>query len=85
MVRTKITQDTEFPVITALSRRAIEASIRELQDRDRLTIALRMALREGADINELSEASGLTPETIRQSAGRELLILSDLELTAGLV
>lgn len=85
MIRAKLTYDTEFPVIAALSRRAIETSIRELQDRDRLTIALRTALREGADINDLSEASGLTPEAIRTSADRELLVLSDLELTAGLV
>lgn len=80
-----ITYESGFPVIAALSRRMIEASIRELQERDRLTIALRTALRDGADINDLSEASGLTTDEIRARASRELHVLSDLELTAGMV
>jgi hypothetical protein len=60
-------------------------SIRDLQDQDRLTIALKTAIRNGADINSLSEASGLTPAEIVRRIDSELIVLSDLELIAGLV
>jgi hypothetical protein len=83
--RHSITYDTGFPVIAALSKSAIESSIRDLQDQDRLTIALKTAIRNGADINSLSEASGLTPAEIVRRIDSELIVLSDLELIAGLV
>lgn len=79
------TIEREFDVIAALSERAIEASIRELRERDRLTIALRTAMRNGADINELSAQSGLTPADIRDRCGQELNILSELEFAVGMV
>lgn len=67
-------------VIASLREGLIRDSIRELESRDRLTIGLREALREGADINDLSEASGLTVDEIRRRTQRELHVLSELEL-----
>lgn len=69
--------------ITALSERAIRSSVHELESRDRLTIALREALRNGADINTLSADSGLTVADIRRRTTGSLHILSELELLAG--
>lgn len=69
--------------ITSLRRGNIQDAIRELESRDRLTIALREALQYGTDINDLSEASGLTVDEIRRRTNRELFILSELELLAG--
>jgi len=69
--------------ITALSERAIRSSINELESRDRLTIALREALRNGMDINTLSADSGLTVADIRRRTERGLHVLSELELLAG--
>lgn len=72
-----------YSTIAALSQRVIHASIRELTEQDRLTIALRTAIRSGANINDLSEASGLTPAEIRLRMGRELNVISELEMLAG--
>lgn len=69
--------------IAALSEWAIRSSIRELEDRDRLTIALRQALQMGANINDLSAVSGLTVAEIRRRTDGPLNVLSDLELLAG--
>lgn len=68
--------------IACLSEWAISASLRELESRDRLTIALREALRYGADINELSAITGLTPIEIRRRAHSDLSVLSELETLA---
>jgi hypothetical protein len=68
--------------LTKLSEWAIEASIEELRSRDRLTIALRDALKHGADINELSAITGLTCIEIRRRANGELNVLSELEVLA---
>lgn len=69
--------------ISTLSEWAIRDTIRELESRDRLTIALREALRNGADINDLSAVSGLTVEAIRRRTDSPLFVLSELELLAG--
>jgi hypothetical protein len=70
--------------IAALSEWAIRSSIKELEDRDRLTIALRQALRYGADINDLSADSGIPVAEIRRRTRSPLNVLSDdLELLAG--
>lgn len=69
--------------IAALSEWAIRSSIRELESRDRLTIALRQALRNGADINDLSAVSGLPVAEIRRRTEGSLNVLSDLELLTG--
>lgn len=66
--------------IAALSDWAIRSSIRELESRDRLTIALREALRNGANINDLSAVSGLTVQDIRRRTEGSLHVLSELEL-----
>jgi hypothetical protein len=85
MTAMNLTINDELDVIAALSERAIEASIHELSHRDRLTLALRSAIRSGVDINDLSALSGLTPEDIRNRCSRELHVLNDLELAAGMV
>lgn len=68
--------------IAWLSEWAISDSVRELASRDRLTIGLREALRYGADINELSAITGLTPNEIRRRAHSHLNVLSELETLA---
>lgn len=68
--------------LTRLSEWAIEASVAELASRDRLTIALRSALKNGADINELSAITGLTCADIRRRANGNLNVLSEDELLA---
>lgn len=73
----------ELGTITALRERSVEASLGELRERDRMTLALRSALRQGIDINDLSEASGLTVQEIERRVGADLVVLSDLEALAG--
>jgi hypothetical protein len=70
-------------VLVELSRGVIRSSIETLRHEDRLTLALRQALREGADIDGLSDATGLTPAEIRRRVKRHLNVLSELELLAG--
>jgi hypothetical protein len=70
-------------VISGLASRNIEDSVAELRSRDRLTIALRTALKQGADINVLSEASGLTPREIWRRCAADLHVLNDLDVLAG--
>jgi hypothetical protein len=73
-------------VISHLSHRAIVDSVRELASLDRLTLALRMALKYGADIDTLSAESGLTPAEIRHRVNRPLAVLDDeLDALAGVV
>jgi hypothetical protein len=72
-----------FPAIESLAQDAIRLSIGELRQRDRLTIALRIALRDGADINDLSAASGLPVAEIRARVNRPLNVLSETDLLAG--
>ena len=69
-------------VLVRLSERAIESSIETLKREDRLTIALREALRSGANLDDLSAITGLTPATIRSRTRRNLNVLSELELLA---
>lgn len=76
--------DGQLDVVATLRDRAIEASVNELRKQDELTIALRSALRSGVDIENLSEASGLTVESIRSRVESELNLGEDLEGLLGL-
>ena len=71
-------------VVITLRDRQIEASIDELKARDELTMALRQALNYGADINDLSDASGLTTDAIRTRVDSDLAMGEDLAGLAGL-
>ena len=71
-------------VVATLRDRQIAASIAELKRQDELTVALRQMLRNGVDINSLSDASGLPTEQIRSRVERELLFGEDLDALAGL-
>lgn len=73
----------QLDVVATIAGDAIKASITELRQRDRLTIALRAALRAGATIDDLSAASGLTPSEIRRRVDAALLIEDDLDELAG--
>jgi hypothetical protein len=75
--------DGQLDVVATLAGDAIEASIAELRQRDRLTIALRAALRAGVSADELSAASGLTPDEIRRRAASTLFVEDDLDDLAG--
>jgi hypothetical protein len=75
--------NTHRAVLTELSGRAIRDSVKLLRSEDRLTIAMRQALRNGVRIDDLSEMTGLTPSEIRRRTGRELAILEDLEALVG--
>jgi uncharacterized protein YerC len=70
-------------VIATLRDRQIEASIAELRQVDELTLALRHSLRMGVSINDLSSASGLSPQAIRARVERELNFGDDLAVLAG--
>lgn len=70
-------------VIATLSGDAINASLRELQKQDRLTLALRESLRNGVSIDDLSAASGLAPAEIRRRIERELTFGEDLASLTG--
>jgi len=70
-------------VVITLRDRQIEASIDELKARDELTVALRQALKYGADINDLSDASGLTTDAIRSRVDADLTMGEDMQSLAG--
>lgn len=70
-------------VLTQLSEWAIRSSVETLKAEDRLTIALREALRSGATLDDLSAISGLTPMEIKRRANGHLNVLSELESLAG--
>lgn len=72
-------------VITELSNRAMNASVRELMSRDRLTLGLREAMRHGASVDELSARTGLTPAEIRRRTDGPLIVLSELDELAGVL
>lgn len=74
--------EDEMEVVATLANGAILASIEELRERDKLTLALRQTIKLGVSIDELSAASGLSPEDIRRRVSGELHFGEDL---AGLV
>jgi hypothetical protein len=74
----------QLEVVSTLRDQQIAASIVELQKHDEMTVALRSMLGMGVDINDLSEASGLTPTAIRKRAEGDLAMSEDLEGLAGL-
>lgn len=75
----------QLDVVTTLRDRNIEAQVAQLVREDELTIALRSMLKMGADINSLSEASGLTVDEIRKRVDRDLRVIEDTASLAGLV
>lgn len=70
-------------VVATLRDRQIEASVETLKREDDLTIALREMLRNGVDINSLSEASGVPVEKIRARVDRDLNLGEDMASLAG--
>lgn len=80
-------QDSPFApqleVVASIANAQIEASLAELKKHDELTLALRDYLRQGVSIDELSEATGLSPGEIRRRTTSELVILSDLDSISG--
>jgi hypothetical protein len=75
--------DGHRAVIATLRDRQIESAIEDLRRQDDVTIALRASLRDGMDINSLSEASGLTVDAIRSRVERELHLGEDLASLTG--
>jgi hypothetical protein len=53
-------------VLARLAEWALQSSIETLQHEDRLTQAMREALRNGMPIDEISAVTGLTPNDIRR-------------------
>lgn len=76
--------DGSLDVVASLSDRLVHASIEELKRRDDLTIALRSLLRDGASIDDLSAACGLTCAEIRRRVEGELHLGEDLAELSGL-
>lgn len=72
-------------IVAEISAGTIRASIAELREIDRLTVALRSALRAGVSINDLSNASGLRCDEIRRRVAGELHLGEDLDTLAGIV
>lgn len=56
----------QLAMVASVSGRVIETRAREAREDAQLTAALRGALTAGADINDLSSASGLAPDEIRR-------------------
>lgn len=71
-------------VVATLRDRQIESAVEDLRRQDDMTVALRSMLRNGVDINSLSEASGLTIEAIRTRVDRPLHLGEDIASLAGL-
>lgn len=80
---TNIYTDERLTVVASLRDGAIQASIVELRERDKLTLALRSGLKIGIPIEDLSEASGISPAEIRRRTKRDLMILTDLDSLSG--
>ena len=75
----------QLEVVATVADRAFRASVEELRKQDELTIALRAMLREGISVDELSEATGLTPQEIRRRTEGNLMLLDeDVDELAGL-
>lgn len=75
--------DGELDVVATLAGRVIQSSIEDLRRRDELTIALRAMMKQGASIDDLSAASGLTPEDIKRIVESELILDSDIDTLVG--
>jgi hypothetical protein len=71
-------------VVAHLRDEAIQASIKELARQDELTIACDQLLKQGVDINDLSEASGLPTDQIIRRTQRGLALGEDLAGLAGI-
>lgn len=74
----------QLEIVATMRDRQIQASIDELRRRDELTVALRSAHKSGVSVDELSDASGLTPKEIRARLDSELTFGEDLDSLAGL-
>lgn len=59
-------------VISMISERVMAARLNELRVQDDLILALRDALKMGVSVDALSAETGLSPETVRSTARREL-------------
>lgn len=59
-------------VVATLRDEQIQAAVTEQAKHDALTDAMEQALKSGVDINDLSEASGLPVERIRERIERRL-------------
>lgn len=70
-------------VVASIRDGVIQATIAELREQDRLTLALRSALKIGISIDDLSEASGLTPAEIRRRTERTVALDEDLDALTG--
>jgi hypothetical protein len=62
----------QLKVVATLAGRAIDTSVAHMRSEEELSKALRQYLRQGVSIDELSNATGLTPEMIRARVGRDL-------------
>ena len=76
--------EASLDIVATLRDSAIKASLAELRERDRLTIALRQMLSQGVSIDDLSDASGLTVAEIRRRVDGELMFHEDIDQLAGL-
>jgi uncharacterized protein YerC len=75
--------ETQLEIVASFRDREIAASLNELRKRDETTIALRTMLRNGVSIDELSDASGLTPAEIRRRVDRGLVFGEDMDSLTG--
>ena len=73
----------QLEIVATFRDREIQASLNELRKRDEMTIALREFLRNGVSIDELSNASGLSPAAILKRVRGELEFGDDLAKISG--
>jgi hypothetical protein len=56
--------EAQLEVVATLRDRAIKASVEQMRANDELIVGVRQAMKNGVSIDELSEASGLSPQAI---------------------
>ena len=69
--------EAQLEVVATLADQAFAATVEELRKYDELTVALRGMLKHGVSVDELSAATGLTPQEIRKRTKRNLRLLDD--------
>ncbi len=74
--------EAQLEVVATIADRHVEDALKRLRDEDEMTLALRQSLREGVDINDLSDATGLPVGEIKRRTQGSLHVLTDVaELT----
>lgn len=70
--------------VAQLSEDVIDSSIDLQRKRDRQTLEIRKLLERGVPVDELSNATGLSPDEIRAIERRSVVVLDELDVLTGI-